>query len=73
MEYHKTKDIIHVKNTLGHKRIDKTMTYVNLEQAHFQLGESMEYMTRVAKTVKGARVFLEAGFEYATDIEEVKL
>ena len=33
MEYHKTKDIIHVKTVLGHKSITSTMVYINLENA----------------------------------------
>jgi|GEM_PF-5486413 hypothetical protein len=28
MEYHYTKDIIHVKNFLGHKEIDNTLIYI---------------------------------------------
>ncbi|UCE15229.1 MAG: hypothetical protein JSV12_04885 [Candidatus Bathyarchaeota archaeon] len=73
MEYHKTKDIIHVKQILGHEKIDNTMIYINLEQALFQTGDSSEYTTRVVKTVKGARAFLEAGFEYVIDMNGLKL
>lgn len=35
MEYRKTKDVIHVKNMLGHKNMGNTMVYINLEQVHF--------------------------------------
>ena len=42
MEYHKTKDIIHVKNVLGHKNIENTMIYINIEQALF-LTENDEF------------------------------
>lgn len=73
MEYHETKDIIHVKNVLGHKKIDNTMIYINLEQALFQSGDKSEFISRVAKTVKGARALLEAGFEYVTDMDGMKL
>lgn len=73
MEYHKTKDIIHVKQVLGHKKIDNTMIYINLEQALFQSGDSSEYITRVTKTVKGTRALLEAGFEYVIDMDGLKL
>ena len=45
MEYHKTKDIIHVKTVLGHKDIHNTMMYINLEQALFQAEDSSEYIT----------------------------
>jgi site-specific recombinase XerD len=30
MEYHKTKDILHVKQMLGHKKIENTMIYTQL-------------------------------------------
>lgn len=73
MEYHKTKDIIHVKTILGHKSINNTMIYINLEQALFQTGDTSEYITRVAKTVKGVRALLEAGFEYVIEMDGVKL
>ncbi len=73
MEYHKTKDILHVKTVLGHKSINNTMIYINLEQALFHAGDNSEYTTRVAKTVKGVRALLEAGFEYIIDMEGVKL
>ena len=49
------------------------MLYVNLEQALFQAGDNSEYLTRIAKTVKGARALLEVGFEYVTDMDGVKL
>jgi len=35
MEYHRTHDLLHVKKLLGHKNINSTMVYVNLEQAVF--------------------------------------
>ncbi len=73
IEYHKTKDIIHVQSMLGHKRINNTQIYINLEQAIFSEGDNSEYTTRIAKTVKAARVLLEAGFEYVTDMDGFKL
>lgn len=33
MEYHKTKDILHVKEMLGHKDIENTMLYIQVEKA----------------------------------------
>jgi len=72
-EYHKTKDIMHVMSMLGHKRIINTQMYINLEQAIFSDGDGSEYTTRIAKTVKGARALLEAGFEYVTDMDGFKV
>lgn len=40
MEYHKTKDIMHVKYVLGHKSIDCTLLYINIEQAVFLTNQS---------------------------------
>ena len=73
MEYHRTKDIMHVQSMLGHKRINNTQIYINLEQAIFSEGDGSEYATRVAKTVRAARALLEAGFEYVTDMDGFKL
>ncbi|MGC8999358.1 MAG: tyrosine-type recombinase/integrase, partial [Candidatus Bathyarchaeia archaeon] len=36
MEYHKTKDIIHVKELLGHRNIQNTLIYITIEKALFQ-------------------------------------
>jgi len=73
MEYHKTKDIMYVQSMLGHKRINNTQIYINLEQAIFSEGGNSEYTSRIAKTVKGARALLEAGFEYVTDMDGFKI
>lgn len=73
MEYHRTKDIMHVMAMLGHKRIINTQIYINLEQTIFNDGDNSEYTTRVAKTVKGARALLGAGFDYVTDMDGYKL
>jgi len=43
------------------------------EEAIFSEGDSGEYTTRIAKTVKGARALLAAGFEYVTYMEGFKL
>ena len=72
MEYHKTKDIIHVKQLLGHKCIQSTMIYINLEAALFQ-AESDEFTVRVAKTLDEACSLVEAGFDYVTDMEDSKI
>jgi len=72
MEYHKTKDIIHVKTILGHKQIESTMTYINIESALW-LSASDEWTCKTANTVKEATQLIEAGFEYTTEINKTKL
>jgi len=73
MEYHKTKDVIHVKKILGHKCIESTMIYINLEQAYFGQTNDDEFTVRVAHNVKEACELIEAGFEYVTDMDGAKI
>jgi len=63
VEYHKTKDILHVKKILGHKSIESTMIYINIEQALYQNTDD-EFHVKAAHTDKEAMELLEAGFEY---------
>jgi integrase len=65
MEYHKTKDIIHVKTVLGHKNIESTMVYINIEQALF-LEQTDEWTSKVAQNATQACQLIDAGFEYVT-------
>jgi len=62
-EYHKTKDILHVMNILGHKRIDNTMIYIHLENALFQTINE-EFHVKIAQTPEEVKGLLEIGFEY---------
>lgn len=62
------RDILHVMQILGHKNIRNALVYTQL--VDFQ---DDDYISRVAKTVKGACQLVEAGFEYVTEIEGVKI
>jgi hypothetical protein len=64
----KTKDILHVKQLLGHRNINSTLTYTQLVSFR-----SDEYHLRVAKTVEEDKELIEAGFEYVTSREELKI
>ncbi len=68
MEYHKTKDILHVKQVLGHRNISSTLIYTHL--VNF---ESDEYTVRVAKTLKEDEELLKAAFDYVTDRDGAKI
>ena len=67
MEYHKTKDILHVMKLLGHKRIENTLIYTQL--INF---ESDEYMCKTARTEQEIHDLIEVGFEYICDLDDAK-
>ncbi len=71
IEYHKTKDILHVKELLGHKNIKNTLKYIHLANALSTQHD--EWICKVAKTVKEATELVESGFEYVTEMEGIKL
>lgn len=58
-EYDKTKDILHVMQTLGHKNIKNTLLYTQL----VSVGEDKGYICKVAKTPTEAVALIEDGFE----------
>jgi integrase len=65
MEYHRTKDILHVKRILGHKSIQNTLVYIDLE-ANIFTRPNEEFTARVATNTKEACQLIEVGFEYVT-------
>lgn len=65
MGYHRTKDILYVKKILGHKNINNTLIYIDMETAIFR-NTNDEFTVRVANNVGEACQLIEAGFEYAT-------
>ena len=64
MEYHKTKDILYVKQLLGHKNIQNTLIYITIEKALFQHSLEEEFHVRVTQKPEEIKAFLEAGFDY---------
>jgi integrase len=68
MEYHKTRDILHVMNLLGHRNIESTLVYTQLISF-----ESDEFHSAVAKTVDEARKLLEDGFDYVCQKDDIML
>jgi len=69
VEYHKTKSMFHVKETLRHKDIRTTARYIHL----FENIEGDEYHCSTAKDIKEATNLIENGFEYVTEIDGIKL
>lgn len=68
MEYHKTKNFLHIMRILGHRNIQNTLVYTHL----VDFG-SDEYVCKVAKTVEEAKVLVKTGFDYVTDMGDVTL
>lgn len=65
MEYHKTKDILHVMKMLGHKNINNTLRYTQLIKV-----DDDEFVSKVAKTVEEACSLIELGYEYVTEFTD---
>ncbi|UCD97236.1 MAG: hypothetical protein JSV35_04120 [Candidatus Bathyarchaeota archaeon] len=68
MEYHTTKDILYVMHLLGHRNINNTLLYTQV----IDLSDD-EFVSKVAKTVDEACELEEAGFDYVTDVDDVKI
>ena len=64
-EYHRTKDILHMQRLLGHKCIQNTLIYINLESKLFNSTDD-GFTVRVAHNTGEACSLVEAGFEYVT-------
>ena len=61
MEYHKTKDILHVKQLLGHRSINSTLMYTQLVSF-----KENEFHVKIAENVEEACELMKAGFRYET-------
>ena len=67
--YDRTKDILLVKQRLGHKKIETTMFYTQL----ITFNEEEDYTCKTASNVKEATDLIENGFTYITEMEGLKL
>lgn len=68
MLYHRTKDILYVKEKMGHRSTKNTLIYTHLVSFSDE-----EYTPAIAETVDEARKLIEAGFEYVTERDGVKI
>jgi len=68
MEYHRTRDIVHVQRILGHRNIGNTLRYVRLIDF-----SSDDFICKVATTVEEAQALVESGFEYVTNFNGSQL
>ena len=69
MLYHKTKDILYVKQQMGHKSIENTLKYTQL----LQFDNQDNYTCKVAEDIEQATDLIENGFEYITEMNGLKL
>jgi len=70
MEYHNTKDIMHVKAVLGHKSITSTMIYINLENALY-LETNDNFTCKIAHYPQEETQLIEAGFTFVNNRGEL--
>jgi len=66
MTYHKTKDILFVKQQMGHKKIETTLIYTQL----LQFEQDNNYTCKVAQNAEQATQLIENGFEYIATTPE---
>jgi len=72
-EYHKTKDILHVKELLRHRNIENTMIYITLEKQLFKSQSNENFHVKVAKNIEEACDLVKVGFEYVTEYQDGKI
>ena len=68
LECRRTKDLLHVKERLFYNDTNTTEIYTHL--VNF---ESEEYHTATSKSLKDDEELLQAGFEYVTESDEIKI
>jgi len=66
--YAKTRDILLVKQQMGHKKIETTLIYTQL----LNLNDD-EWTCKTASNVNEATALIEAGFEYVTEIDGTRI
>jgi len=69
IEYHRTKDILHVERMLGNKNIQNTLIYTHL----VDLGEEDGYISNVAANTEDAQSLIECRFEYITTFNDMMI
>ncbi len=68
MTYAKTKDLLYVKEQLGHVNIMNTMVYTHLINL-----DSEEFTCKVAKSIEECSQLIEAGYSYVCEMDNARL
>lgn len=63
MRYDRTKDVILVQQSLGHKSINSTLKYMSLEKALLKTDEE-KWITRVAKDIRERQNWWRLGLNF---------
>ncbi len=64
MLYHQTKDPYYVQHFLGHRKLESTEIYINIEHTLFEAGANDEFTVKVTDKPDEIKALLEVGFEY---------
>jgi len=67
--YAKAKDILYVKQQMGHRKIETTLVYTQL----LNINEEEEYTCKVATNTEEDKELIENGFEYVTERDGLKI
>ena len=70
MLYHQTKDILYVKQFLGHRKVETTLLYIQLADVIFKQTTD-EFTVRVANKPDEIKALLEVGFEFVCEKDEL--
>ena len=68
MTYHKTRDLLFTKQQMGHTKVETTLIYTQLLSL-----DDDEWTCKTAKDLNEATQLIEAGFEYVTEMDGIKL
>jgi len=69
--YHQTKNILLVKEFLGHASLENTLLYIQVEQAIFGLSNDDEYNVTATNDKEEIKNLLSVGFEYVCQKEDI--
>jgi hypothetical protein len=53
-----------VQHFLGHKKLESTEIYINIEHTLFEAGANDEFTVKVAEKPEEIKALLKVGFEY---------
>ena len=70
MLYHQTKDILYVKQYLGHNKVETTLIHIQLAETIFKDLDD-KFTVKVASKKDEITALLEVGFEYICEKDEL--